>query len=51
MGLEVFGEVLEGEGGQSRAVKLDHHVEVPAFLKKKTIEKTSFKYMFERSLY
>ena len=35
MGLEVFGEVLEGEGGQSRAVKLDHHVEVPAFLKKK----------------
>ena len=33
MGLEVFGEVLEGEGGQSRAVKLDHHLEVPAFLK------------------
>ena len=49
MGLEVFGEVLEGEGGQSRAVKLDHHVEVPALLK--TIEKISFKYMFERSLY
>ena len=33
MGLEVFGEVLEGEGGQARAVKLDHHLEVPAFLK------------------
>ena len=33
VGLEVFGEVLEGEGGQSRAVKLDHHLEVPAFLK------------------
>ena len=33
MGLEVFGEVLEGEGGQSRAVKLDHHLEGPAFLK------------------
>ena len=35
MGLEVFGEVLEGEGGQSRAVKLDHHLEVPVFLKNK----------------